>query len=531
MTEPHEDSARSLRGIVVAAVVLLVVGLGLQVAFTREWGADDAYISFRYAENLAGGHGLVFNAGERVEGYTNFLYVVVLAAGAALFHVPHYAVAVAVNVAALALVLVMFVRHVDAAIGRDAARWAAAFVALCPVFYHWVSAGLETPIVLLCQMSLWLLADRITRTGFDAPLDADARAGGGRTLHVACAVTVGAVLVRADGFVFPMVVALYLLVHARRREALAVAATAGVTLAAHVAWRLAYYGYPLPNTYYTKVSGPLGQRILHGAQDLAEIGVTTCLLPPVLAIAWAAVDAVREARRRPTSVVDLVRALPFEAWIAGALLPLWVYVGGDVYEERFLLVLYPAGLLSLMRAVAPARASLRATATAVFLGLQLLVFMRFEYFRWPKYDQFLALGEFLRARYANSEILAIDGAGKVPYVTGMPTIDILGLNDFYLGHKATTFFVVGHNKYDADYVMRRRPNLIAAWLDMGASAIDLDWGLTEALYSRNGYRVRYIVNTNVRSNGHDILDVAGYAEPDIRAATLRGYHYAVIERP
>jgi len=528
------SGARSLRRLVFVAVGLLVVGLGLHVAFVREWGADDAYISFRYAKNLGDGQGLVFNPGERVEGYTNFLYVLILTAGATIFHAPHYAVAVGVNVVALAVVLGMFVRHVDGTIGRDAARWAAAFVVLSPVFYHWVSAALETPVVLLLQMLLWLLTERRVRATPDDPSsdadDAGARAGATPPLYVLCAVTVGAVLIRADGFVFPVVAALYLLVHGRRRDGLTVATTACLTLAVHVAWRLKYYGYPLPNTYYTKVSGPLGQRVVHGVGDLAEIGLTACLLPPVLAIALAAVAAVREARRRPTSALDLLRALPFETWIAGALLPLWVYVGGDVYEERFLLVVYPAGFLSLMRVVAPARCALRTAAAAAFVALQLLVMVRFDYRLWPKYDQFLVLGEFLRDRYSVNQSLAIDGAGKVPYVTGMPSIDILGLNDLYLGHKATPFFVVGHNKYDADYIMRRRPNLIAAWLDMGASVIDLDWGLTKALYDKNGYRVRYVVNTTAVSNGRDVVDVAGYADPDVRALTLRGYHFAVLER-
>jgi len=41
---------------------------------------DDAFISFRYAGNLVAGQGLVFNPGERVEGYTNFLWTVLLAA-------------------------------------------------------------------------------------------------------------------------------------------------------------------------------------------------------------------------------------------------------------------------------------------------------------------------------------------------------------------------------------------------------------------------------------------------------------------
>ncbi|MEM9695347.1 MAG: hypothetical protein AAGA56_22580 [Myxococcota bacterium] len=42
---------------------------------------DDAFISFRYARNLSLGRGLVYNPGERVEGYTNFLWTLVLGAG------------------------------------------------------------------------------------------------------------------------------------------------------------------------------------------------------------------------------------------------------------------------------------------------------------------------------------------------------------------------------------------------------------------------------------------------------------------
>ena len=41
---------------------------------------DEAFISFRYARNLVEGHGLVFNPGERVEGYANFPWVLELAA-------------------------------------------------------------------------------------------------------------------------------------------------------------------------------------------------------------------------------------------------------------------------------------------------------------------------------------------------------------------------------------------------------------------------------------------------------------------
>lgn len=65
-----------LLGLVFPAIVHLVAIFRL-FRFT----IDDAFISFRYAKNLARGWGLVFNEGERIEGYTNFLFTCLLAGG------------------------------------------------------------------------------------------------------------------------------------------------------------------------------------------------------------------------------------------------------------------------------------------------------------------------------------------------------------------------------------------------------------------------------------------------------------------
>ena len=61
--------------------VLVVVALALSVgwAWCNRFIQDDAYISFIYARNWVEGHGLVFNPGEHVEGYTNFLWTVLMA--------------------------------------------------------------------------------------------------------------------------------------------------------------------------------------------------------------------------------------------------------------------------------------------------------------------------------------------------------------------------------------------------------------------------------------------------------------------
>ena len=62
--------------------LLLGALCALTLAHMLQYGAcvqDDAFISFRYAANLLDGHGLVYNPGERVEGYTNFLWTLLLA--------------------------------------------------------------------------------------------------------------------------------------------------------------------------------------------------------------------------------------------------------------------------------------------------------------------------------------------------------------------------------------------------------------------------------------------------------------------
>jgi hypothetical protein len=68
------------RKIVQGSWLLLAGAIALVVlAFSHVWIVDDAYITFRYAHNLAEGRGLVFNEGEYVEGYTNFLWTVLMA--------------------------------------------------------------------------------------------------------------------------------------------------------------------------------------------------------------------------------------------------------------------------------------------------------------------------------------------------------------------------------------------------------------------------------------------------------------------
>jgi len=75
------------------AILFLACTLAIVVmAFSYIELVDDAYISFRYAHNLAEGQGLVFNVGEYVEGYTSLLWTLLMVLPEAL-ELPTYSFA------------------------------------------------------------------------------------------------------------------------------------------------------------------------------------------------------------------------------------------------------------------------------------------------------------------------------------------------------------------------------------------------------------------------------------------------------
>ena len=116
----------------------------------QPWTLDDAYISFRYAESFARGDGLVYNPGERVEGYTTFLWVFLLGVGNALgAETRTLAKVLGVLFATATLGLLAFAHRVVPALDARAGAVAAALVGSCGIFSAWVMPGMEVPLVAL----------------------------------------------------------------------------------------------------------------------------------------------------------------------------------------------------------------------------------------------------------------------------------------------------------------------------------------------------------------------------------------------
>jgi len=96
------------------------------------WGSDDAYISYRYAANFASGHGLVYNKDEKVEGYTNFLYVLIAAFIWKLNPGFVFYGCFVLNCFAFLATLWLFFRYLQLSHVQDSA-YALAIVCLCPL--------------------------------------------------------------------------------------------------------------------------------------------------------------------------------------------------------------------------------------------------------------------------------------------------------------------------------------------------------------------------------------------------------------
>jgi hypothetical protein len=120
--------------------------------------------------------------------------------------------------------------------------------------------------------------------------------------------------------------------------------------------------------------------------------------------------------------------------------------------------------------------------------------------------------------------------GKVPFFSGLETIDMLGLTDAHIAHGRADdrgYFWVGHAKSDLGYVLSRRPDLVASWL-ADRWALRLGPVPEPESMARAGYRLVYLVNTDPRSKGRDLLDVRGASADEIRRRFGEGYCYGVF---
>jgi hypothetical protein len=306
-------------------VLLALVAFALVYAWRLRWFADDAFISLHYARNWIEGNGLVYNPGERVEGYTNFLWLALVAAlGRLGLDMP--LATIALNLLAYAATIVLVDRVVRRLVPEAViVPFAAVMTALSYPMVSFATGGLETVFCALLVLAAALAAHE------------------GRTL-AAGACGIAATMAHPDHALFYVAIGAVLLGNglasrellARERpwwrrpavRALArYAAPFFLVYLPYFALRWSYYGDPLPNTFYAKSGGGA-----YYAQGLRYLFVSA-LVAGVIGLLPAFVVGASRLRRTVFGQIAVV-AIPLYLFYVAR-------IGGDFMTGRLLVAVLP----------------------------------------------------------------------------------------------------------------------------------------------------------------------------------------------
>lgn len=216
----------------------------------RGWWVEDAAIAFAYARNLAQGDGLVtFVGGERTEGYSDPLWILLLAAVQVVGLDPFLTSKVLGTLLAAATVpLVWAITRRVPGVSPRAPMFAALLAATSPLLGIWANAGLENPL-----FSLLLAAG-----GYLLLCELGAGRVGGRRLPWSSLLFLGLALTRTEGIVYAgFAVGIGALADVRRGSLRGAALRVLACVLPYVAYQLARYAYfalPFPLPYYAKVA-------------------------------------------------------------------------------------------------------------------------------------------------------------------------------------------------------------------------------------------------------------------------------------
>ncbi|WP_426756079.1 hypothetical protein [Myxococcus sp. Y35] len=445
-------------------------------------GLDDSFITYRYAKHLASGHGLAWNVGEPpVEGYTSFLWVILNAIAIALGGSPLVASKLLASGAACAIIL-LTLGGAHPVLERPWRAALATLVALCTPLAYYTQTGMETVFFTALAFAGTGLALR-EFAGNPRP----------RWLMASSALFGLAAITRPEGvLLFGLIAASGLSLRrspqegglSRRGLLLFVAPFLAIWLT-YFLWRLQHYGWLFPNTYYAKHSGNRLLNLPLGIYYLALAWAPYLAVPFALgALAWVAT---------PTREEDpsIRRTQQLALRLGGACLVYLLYimwVGGDDRSAfpsvRLVLPVLPLLWMATVMLVAGAsRHWTKLSPRACAVGVVTLIAMAWAEDGLQLLKGTLPTGDesqqgLLRTKLAQltdephgvlpawilehtlpTDVIAVPWAGRVPYATGRPTLDMLGLNDTHIAHLPSPQRGIDV-KMDPEYVLARRPKLI-----------------------------------------------------------------------
>ena len=374
---------------------------------------DDAYIFFRYAQNIADGYGPVWNTdGKAVEGFSSPIWVYWLGFWGTWFDIPLVA-----RLSGLVAMVGILWSVYDLSNHSLFSVWG---VALTMGFHYWGTAGLETSwmiwMILVCLPVL-----------YQSP-----------SLTHVCALSVLGVL-RPEGIGLVGLLSIWSWWHYRERSILY--AWIPMIIWQGIRWQV--FGDIMPNTYWAKATGDWWIRLQSGWNYAGWLSI------PIF------VGLLNRKRRD---------------WWYPVVLWLVVVVGGGDWMLHHRLLLPTITVLWVMTAGLPLQYRILATVPLMKYWMSVTVLgsvMVFWYsgktlpIHHHQEGNLIEVSENMakeiQAVYSKDSLIAINHAGVLPYfLQEYAFVDMSALNDRYLARLPGNL----HEKYDSDYVLSRKPDLV-----------------------------------------------------------------------
>lgn len=436
-----------------------VIVIMMFFTFSDPKPVDDAFISFRYAKNLVEGFGLEYNPGERVEGYSNFLWVMLTAAGYGLGMQPEKsAIFLSIPIYFACLVLTYLLAF------RTLKNRNLAFLVMILVGTNWsvvsfTTSGLETPL----QLLIFLAAAYIVSIGIENGWD--------RKVSLWLSLVLNIALLTRPDFIVLVLLTLFFFFRSKDNfklsDLIVVALPFIIITAPYLIWKLSYYGSILPNSYHAKVRGLSG--VGYGLFYFYLFNLCYLLIPYLILIAmhW------KDLFRRQTVIGYLAASVT--AWIIYT-----IAVGGDFMEFRFFVPIIPLLYILIIYTVVTFVSGKRLTyglILALFLGTfnNSLAFGKLiggwgvqnvDTLSRPLTspdENWIGLGRELSKLFGDTDVsIALGMAGVIPYYSGLKTLDMMGMNDTTVPRIGKELSIMAGHRVIAplSYLIQREVNLV-----------------------------------------------------------------------
>ncbi len=430
---------------------------------------DDAYISYRYGKNMMDGKGLIYNQGEYVEGYTNFLWTVITSpftkirsVDVSIFSAGLGLIISIINIIMMALISRQFNGKLNA-YAKYLILLPPLFLALDDSIAFWAIGGMEFPMYTFFILGIIYNYFRINEEK--------------EHLYYLVIFQMLCTLTRPEGNMIFALTVFHMLIFRKnisgfRKVMITLVGAYALFCLAYYGFKFFYYGQIIPNTFYAKGVTDLKMNIVLGAKYLA-----LCLGTRLYVFVFIFFIPFRKALKDPKQSFLIIFSAIYITYL--------VAVGGDwMIANRFFVpilpMLYILSVLGFINAIIKIRDYYRSDTKAlkianilsVILSVQIFVitlsFLEYKQLiikdNNARYEmQWSMFGKWLKMNSDPATVIAVGPAGKIPYYSELYTIDMWGLNNSHIAQTDSKRLQAGHKKFDIDYVLSLNPDYIIGY--------------------------------------------------------------------